>query len=86
MRWERFLTDEKGEPSSTRLGLFLTIVLISAAMIICAVNKDPQSGVIAVALAGLAGGAFVGGKMSQDSVTKTQMKASDPPPQPPEVT
>lgn len=79
MRWEAFLQDEKGQPSSTRLGLFIAIGLLGLGMLICAGNKDQQSGIIATALAGLAATAFVGGKMSQDSVTKTQMKASDPP-------
>lgn len=84
MKAEAFLHDEKGQPSSTRLGLFVTIALLGAAMIICAVNKDAQSGAIALALSGLAGGAFVGGKWSADSVTKVQMKTSDPAPKPPD--
>lgn len=86
MRWEAFLQDEKKEPSSTRLGLFVAIGLLGTAMIICAANKDQQSGIIAGALATLAGGSFIGGKFSQDSVTKVQMKAADPPPKPPEGT
>lgn len=78
-----FITDDKGNPSSTRLGLFVSIGLLGTAMIICACNKDPQSGGIATALAGLSAAAFVGGKWSQDQVTKTQIVNASPPPAPP---
>lgn len=84
MIWSRFLTDEKGEPSSTRLGLFVSIGFLGFALLVMVALGREEVGVVAGALAGLAGTAFVGGKMSTDSVTKTQMKTSDPAPKPPE--
>lgn len=83
MRWEKFLNDEKGEPSSTRLGLFISIGFLGFALVLQVSLGRPEAGITATALAGLAGTAFVGGKMSADSVVKTQMQNSSPPPGPP---
>ena len=83
MKWEQFLQDEKGQASSTRLGLFIAVLGLVFALLLMVVFGRNEIGVVATALAGLAATAFVGGKVSADSVTKTQMKNSSPPPEPP---
>lgn len=83
MNWAQFLQDEKGEASSTRLGILIAVCGLVLTMIIMALLGRPEIGVVAGALATLSAAAFVGGKMSSDSVIKTQMQNSSPPPRPP---
>lgn len=83
MRWEEFVQDDKGALSSTRLGLIASVFGLIITLWIMAAFGRPEIGIVAGALASLVATAFVGGKMSADSVVKTQMQTSSPPPLPP---
>lgn len=69
LAWLQFMQDDQGRYSSTRLAVLVAVIGLVVVLIILAI-KGITDGGTATALAGLAGGSFVGGKMSSDSVTK----------------